>query len=108
LPVPPAIDPQPTHPTFKSLTSLLPGCGTYLNSLSAKLPDAACNMACVGDAASSCGGRLVLTLYNRTSMGSSSKKNGAAATLSARGDQWWTTVLLGGLAAAYGGFVMAL
>ncbi|KAF1983557.1 WSC-domain-containing protein [Aulographum hederae CBS 113979] len=41
-------------------------CADYLSALSNKLDDSECNMPCMGDDTEACGGRLALTLYNRT------------------------------------------
>lgn len=39
-------------------------CSNYVNSLSAKLPDSDCNLACAGNSSQVCGGPLRLTVYN--------------------------------------------
>ncbi|KAI1279129.1 WSC domain-containing protein [Xylaria sp. FL0933] len=41
-------------------------CGDELNSLSVRLPDAACDTPCDGANSTACGGALRLTLYNST------------------------------------------
>ncbi|KAI1845269.1 hypothetical protein JX266_008579 [Neoarthrinium moseri] len=48
-------------------------CANRLSSLSARLPDAACDLPCDGDRTLACGGSLKLGLYNLTESG----KNGA-------------------------------
>ncbi|KXS99386.1 hypothetical protein AC579_8802 [Pseudocercospora musae] len=42
-------------------------CSPYLSALSDKLNESRCDYACNGNASQLCGGRLSLTLYNRTS-----------------------------------------
>ncbi|KAI0022263.1 WSC domain-containing protein [Xylariomycetidae sp. FL0641] len=56
-------------------------CALTLSSLSARLPDAACDTPCDGDAATACGGALRLSLYNLTDQGRENhgKESGAAA-----------------------------
>jgi hypothetical protein len=49
-------------------------CAPYLSSLSAKLPDSSCNLACEGNTTQICGGSLKLSVYQK-----SSSKKGAAA-----------------------------
>jgi len=38
-------------------------CAEYLSSLSAKLPDIECNLACLGNGSEWCGGSLKLSVY---------------------------------------------
>ena len=47
-------------------------CSQYLTSLSTKLNESSCNLACVGNDTQICGGRLTLTLFNLTSKASTS------------------------------------
>lgn len=42
-------------------------CANYLNSLSSKLSDSSCDLACAGNSSQICGGNLALTVYQKKS-----------------------------------------
>ncbi|KAG9238658.1 WSC domain-containing protein [Amylocarpus encephaloides] len=52
-------------------------CSHYLSSISAKLPDATCNLACVGNSSEICGGSLALSVYQAKKSTKSESVKGA-------------------------------
>lgn len=65
-------------------------CSPYLSSFSEKLEDSNCSYACNGNGSEICGGRLTITLYNKTS-----GSTGVAWRLQGGGQATWYALAFG-------------
>ncbi|KAI1420608.1 WSC domain-containing protein [Xylaria sp. FL1777] len=81
-------------------------CGDTLNSLSVRLPDAACDTPCDGANATACGGALRLSLYNSTAAVANKESSAGSGSGSWRVERAWRGAVLGtvvlGLGFAFG------